>query len=345
MATESTPQAKASTTTLSYTSVCSGECAKHYCEQVFTNLPPITARGNATKAAFHGTQTTHIFGVTFTSPSPVDIAGESHSTNGCESQKSVTPTRHYSVETLVVTEAPDVELLGFVLPDRYDALIVQAPTLASETKDKPGALRRCHSELLVATMRCGCSFGQLNFNGNFRKITDPVGWLTDTCLRSVAKPTPPSQHSPLELAEAIWLDRIMTTILSSEDRRELTWTEIAGLCPIPAGLGSNCVESLAYALAESCVDWHQARQSCISGESRFQVVTSKVAAWMDTNMFARWAMSYFVDPQELRDDLALLAPAWIANQVTETITFAKDLYALQAKQTKNCGLLTKDNAA
>lgn len=238
---------------------------------------------------------------------------------------------------LLCCDNPETELLGFYLPEHFDAVVLTAPTFATETPSptvskvggsQPSDLWRTPSELVMVTARCGCIHALLSTPETTLTVTNALGWISDTCLRIVGQSTPEHGLSPVKLAEVIWLDRIMTTILSLENPKELTWTSIANLCPIPAGLSSRCVEALACSIAQSSLDWESARHSCITGMSRFQIVPAHIAKWMDTNMFARWCLSHYVDTSELSDDLTLLAPAWIVNQVRETISLAHDLYHL-----------------
>lgn len=248
------------------------------------------------------------------------------------------------VETLASTHDPESVLLGFVVPEEFDAVALVAKTARVQHVDSAhrpassagagggaaagGAGAGCGMGpvLQMVTARDGSCAAQLVSGGQVLAMSEPAGWISDAMLRSLALATPPHGYCPIDLAEAIWLDRVMTTVLCDHaSSGGLSWSQVANLCPLPAGISSSCVDSLAAALAESCLDWASAHQNCIDSSPRFWAISAALAKWMDVNMFARWAMASFVDRSELRADMAFLAPAWIGNQIDETISLAKKI--------------------
>jgi len=147
-----------------------------------------------------------------------------------------------------------------------------------------------------------------------------AGWLVDACRRSVGLSTSRDVEHPLHLLLAVWLDRLLVELTSSN--RVMRWPDAIALAPLSTALGTCDPAALGWALAAQTRGWAALRCDAIAGIAGNVPVSSTHAAWMDTPMFARWCLGFFPDIGDLRNDLGFLASTDLASQIERAIAAA-----------------------
>lgn len=215
-------------------------------------------------------------------------------------------------------DQPEDAVLELVLPSEYSAVGVLASSVVSTP---PG---RSHSDaaLAIGVPRSGSVVSLLATNDKIVDTKEPQGWLIDACLRSVQRPTAPCQIPALEFSIALWLDRLMVTILNAPTGEPVTWATAVRLCPVPRRWRSDDAVDLGGTLGSTTHSWCALRTASVQGLRAPVGITADRARWMDDAMFARWCMGSFPDLASLRGDVEFLAPAKVAEGVEVALRFA-----------------------
>lgn len=217
-------------------------------------------------------------------------------------------------------DAPET-LLGFALPDRYRAVAAIAASVVATCNDG-----NIDAMLAIATTRQGQQMSFLrDRSGRLVETYKPRGWLADAGLRSVGMATEPTRLHPLGFALACWLDRIMVQVIECLDPPD--WAGAAMLCPVPKSHWSIDPVALGRGLGAATLPWAELRLDIAAGRMGQIAVTPAWAGWMDDPMFARWCVGYFPELEDLRADLAFLAPGALVARVETTIAAAYIQYA------------------
>ncbi len=225
------------------------------------------------------------------------------------------------------------DLLGFVAPAGWDALVVVAEGLAhSETESS--------KDVIV-----GYGLGRHGEEVSVLRIEDEEalvstlpseGRVLDCCRRVFSLDTPPGKQSTVELIISAWLGRIfvkaarasqdpsldMQEILQKaeeldmaedlDDIDDLDWQALAKLHPLISHEDTELLspEELGKQIRELCVSgsWGKIRQAVAEGEIKHASITAEQAEWMDDAMFSRWCLADFPDSDAVVDSLSGLLP-------------------------------------
>ena len=223
-------------------------------------------------------------------------------------------------ETIVLRREdaqPEDTMLGFVLPDRFSGIGVLASSIIATTPDP----RHRDAALGLALNRHGDTVSMLITPETTISTRDPQGWLMDASLRAVGLATPECAASPLAFSIALWLDRLMVSLVHN-DHSPLTWPDAVHLCPTPRRWRSHDPIDLGTTLGSTTQSWRALRLATAAGTTAPVGVDPAHAAWMDDAMFARWCMGAFPDVSSLRGDVEFLAPPDVAERVETTLRAA-----------------------
>lgn len=193
---------------------------------------------------------------------------------------------------------PAAELVGFDAPHEWDTFGV---VISDDGSSVVYLVDRRGDELgLTRTTRP-------SIDGSVRSVSfvsegPATGRLTDVCRRVLGLATMPPHGSPAEFAAAVWLDRLVVSVLHGE---VLEWPAMLALQP----------DHLAGAASTT---WAQLRERCAAGVVCLDGITACDAAWMDDGMFARFALDPFPELNHLLEPLeALLPPATTCQIIDE----------------------------
>lgn len=210
---------------------------------------------------------------------------------------------------------PENALIGFTLPQQFEALTVLAPsvlTSAHSPRHRPGSLA-------VRMARNGDTDTQIAYSdGSVARANAPQGWLIDACRRSLGLATRPAGSPPSDLAAVLWLDRLMTALV----RGPLDWSTAAALAPVPSRWRSTDPTQVGIMLANNLPSWPAMRRAMACGEPGPVQLPRPWAQWMDDGMFARWCLGSFPDLDALRADVEFLAPSAVADGVEQALLAA-----------------------
>lgn len=215
-------------------------------------------------------------------------------------------------------DQPEDAVLEFVLPHEYTSIGVLASSIVSTP---PGRAHR-DAALAIAVPRSGPVISLLATGDEITDTKEPQGWLIDACLRSVGRPTPPSQIPALEFPIALWLDRLMIAILNAPASAAVDWATAVRLCPVPSRWRGHDPVDLGSTLGSTTRSWGALRGASEQGLRAPAGMTPSRARWMDDAMFARWCMGSFPDLASLRGDVEFLAPAEVAEGIEVAIRSA-----------------------
>jgi len=206
----------------------------------------------------------------------------------------------------------EASVLAFHLPDDFGAIGVIAESVTST----PPSRDHREATLLLGVSRTGASVSMVvHDDQGVIDTTNPSGWLIDACRRAVGLTTAPCNSPSLDLPIAIWLDRLMITIVGAPTALPLRWSDAVDLCPVPARWRSHDPIDLGITLGSTARSWPALRAAVIGGAPSVVGLTPEQAAWMDDAMFARWCLGAFPDLANLRADVEFLAPADIAENI------------------------------
>lgn len=228
--------------------------------------------------------------------------------------------RRDRAEVLARSDAPEHALLGFVLPNRFEAIGVFACSVVRRRQ-----LRHDRdATLAVAATRGGQALTRIASPADgVTKASNPQGWVVDACLRAVGHATlPPDCHS-VELPLSRWLDRLMVTILAADNGRSLDWSMAVELCPVPDRWKTHDPHRLGVTMGSTVPTWSAMRRSAAEGIAGPTPISKNTAAWMDDGMYARWCLGYFPDLVNLRADLEFLAPPIVVAHVDIALAAAR----------------------
>jgi len=146
--------------------------------------------------------------------------------------------KHYELLRLGV-DRPEDAVLGLQLPSRFGALGVIATSVIATPPKRTlqdaalalGVTRTSQTVSLLATS-----------DGPSTTTLNPQGWLIDACRRAVGLPTPPCSIAPVAFPIALWLDRLMVSVLN-EQHPPTTWSDAVALCH--ARFGDTVVVTVA----------------------------------------------------------------------------------------------------
>ena len=215
--------------------------------------------------------------------------------------------------------SPEQAILGFHLPDNYGAIGVMAPSVTATQSTR----KHREAVLALAVGRDGQAASMLVSPTGVITTDKATGWLIDACLRAVGRPTPPCTSAPLALPIALWLDRLLTAIVTSSTSEPLSWEQATELCPVPARWSSDDPIELGITLGTTTRSWSTLRATVAAGSPAVVGVSPAEAAWMDDAMFARWCLGSFPDLDQLRADVEFLAPPVVAERVELTVRAAR----------------------
>lgn len=208
-------------------------------------------------------------------------------------------------------DRPEDAVLELVLPRSYSAVGVLASSVVATP---PGRSHR-DAALAIGVPRSGAVVSLLATSDQIIDTKEPQGWLIDACLRSVARPTAPSQIPALEFPIALWLDRLMVAILNAPAGTAIDWDTAIRLCPVPRRWRSTDPIDLGGTLGSTTMSWAALRTASAQGLRSPAGMTPDRARWMDDPMFARWCMGSFPDLASLRGDVEFLAPPEVAENI------------------------------
>jgi len=213
-------------------------------------------------------------------------------------------------------EVGDEALIGFSLPDRFEAIGVFATSVVA----RPPRRRHRDAALAVVATRTGAMLTRLATpDEGVIEASNPTGWVVDACLRAVNMSTPAAPCASIELPLTLWLDRLMIRIVGAEAAAPLDWSDAVELCPVPGRWRSLDPGDLGSTLGSTVPSWSSMRRSAARGDPGPLAIPRAWASWMDDGMFARWCLGYFPDLASLRADVEFLAPQSVAEQVDATI--------------------------
>lgn len=215
---------------------------------------------------------------------------------------------------------PEQALMGFRLDSAFDTIAIIADSIMGSAGSHNQAC------IAFAQHRQGASRGiVVSADHSMIGVAQAKGWLVDACLRCLELPTPANRRPLLDLAETIWLDRMLTSLMANAGTSELDWPQATQMCPIPSVLTTSCPQMLGERLALCLPSWPELRRSCIDGLPCPVWVDARWAAWMDDHMFARWCFGAFPDSAALHADFELLCSFDVADRVNESMTSARAL--------------------
>lgn len=187
-------------------------------------------------------------------------------------------------------------LVGQVLPRRWSAsgLIVGATAHHLDT----GVSHRVTVVALVdRSGRCvhrldGCEVDSLG--------QAPTGRMVDLLLRSVGRPTPPTELDPGRWWDTVWVDRIVD-LVAEDPHRVSSSAQLHGAHPLhgSGNVGRTLDWSRLRALAagdDPAADTEETRRA---QHALAPFVDRSTAAWMDDGCFARWLTAALPPIEEL----------------------------------------------
>ncbi len=226
-----------------------------------------------------------------------------------------------SLELVAAGDSPEQALFGRVLAERHSGIVIVARNGVTRT----GGAAHIPCELVIAADRGGtvrAALGSSHTCMTTQSVQDAHGWLVDGCLRALRLPTLPEPTPVVDFTLAVWLDRLMATLVHSASTP--TWRRcVADLHGLVTDVDPGCrnPEYLGRALRQATPSWPQLHRAAKLGA--MHDVPAEWARWMDLAMFSRWCLGLLPDVQELRADLELLFPESIASRVHLVVEHAR----------------------
>ncbi|GEM_PF-1156763 len=136
-------------------------------------------------------------------------------------------------------------------------------------------------------------------------VGDRPSLAVDLVRRCMGLPTPPPPHEALDLADLVWLDRILDITLEFPLGQPPRWSDFATKHPAARGTCSTTPspEILRHQRHQWAPDWEGLRQRRIQGLEPWLNISPALAAWHDHGSFARHELARLPDPDSLLVDL------------------------------------------
>jgi hypothetical protein len=227
-------------------------------------------------------------------------------------------------------------LFRFVAPPHWRAVGVSCRGWSHQV-DRWGRIQGRTDEppvnVTVLIDREGSAAGLLRTDQGVRALPGrPEGLVADACRRTLGLPTAPPPDSTEGLWALAWLDRIVETTTSGASRSgPTTWRRLVGLHPAVALLdpaavpvlatlptGPGALRAAATGLAEAW-PWPRIRSEPQVIRMPWLDLTPRLAAWMDDGMWARWVLSGFPQPDDLRAAVHSLLAEPLAAAVDQVV--------------------------
>lgn len=212
-------------------------------------------------------------------------------------------------------------LAGFTAPAEWMAIGVVTEGNARHLVDVDAERRRVRCVHLVD--RTGATASTLRLQGEDPTVfagddDNGRGRIDDACRRALGLPTPPPEHTSIELWAVVWLDRVLQALAENDASDPPPgWDEVASQHPAVAMLLCESYEwddepadnlvRLAVRLAE-VHSWPVLRRACAVGDWPVDDIAPDVAAWLDDGSFSRWVLGGYPALADLRDAACDLLP-------------------------------------
>jgi hypothetical protein len=235
---------------------------------------------------------------------------------------------------------PVDELLCFVAPDDWSCVGVASGAWASTFdprrphRPRPSNIDRRRVRLVHLVARSGASVNILREAGAEpvveRRPSAPIvdhGMIDDCCRRALGLATAAAPADSRELWVCAWLDRVLAEAAAGR-LRGAAWPDIACLHPAYDLVAAEGQPALAAWVVEHLVragellterySWREVQRLSERGAGPVRVPPA-VAAWMDTGMFARTALSSYPDLDDTLLDLDALLDAAAYRRLVEAL--------------------------
>lgn len=239
-----------------------------------------------------------------------------------------------------VDRHPVDELMGFTVPAEWTCIGVATGAWASTfdpsgpRRPRPTGIDRRRVRVLHLVSRSGVSVNILR-EASVEPVVqrrrasplEDLGQVDDCCRRSLGLATAPAPADSRELWAYLWLDRVLAeTAAGCLDRA--TWPDLAALHPAytvaiaqdDPELNRHVIDHLVLA-GEFFTAQHPWRE--LLRLTRLDAgpipLPTEVAAWMDTGMYARTALSVFPELDDTLLDLNALLDTAPYRRLVDTI--------------------------
>ncbi len=153
------------------------------------------------------------------------------------------------------------------------------------------------------------------------QLTEPLfvdeedSLLLDAARRVLGLHTPPPNRTPLELNDAVWLDRMLEMVLGHPLGEPPLWPVLASLHPLSDGCPTP--ETLRHHRNSLRTDWSEVHELASAIGVDWVPLTAAGAAWFDAGSLSRWLFAALPEPSTMLTELReLLRPSDFARVST-----------------------------